>query len=262
MQSSWLIPLAAPADAKVNVICFSFAGGSAAAFREWVPALDRTMALWGVQLPGRDNRYHEPFLTRTDAIVSALLPLVEPLLEKPTLFFGHSLGALLAYELAMSLQDSGRSGIDHLIVSGKRPPHLPPFEATFHLERDQFIAKLRSYGGTPELVLRDPELIEMFLPRLKADAQIIDTYAYRARGLLHCPILALGGDSDNLAPTADLLKWAVLGNAGFRHRVFPGHHFFIKQEAPAITAMLCEIARELACARVPPLDNLPEETSC
>jgi surfactin synthase thioesterase subunit len=166
-------------------------------------------------------------------------------LDKPFACFGHSMGALIAYELAQQLQAHSQTPT-HLLVSGRRAPVLPELEMLLHtLPSDEaFLAELqRRYNNLPAVMFEDTELRELFVPLLRADLTLVETYQGTAKTPLPCPIVTLGGADDPRTSPAELRAWQALTQADFALHCFPGGHFYLNEQAPTLLATL---ARYLA----------------
>lgn len=214
--------------APLRLFCLPHAGGGASSFRPWADVLPAEVEVCPVQLPGREARMGEPAIDRMEPLVEALSEALRPFDDEPFALFGHSNGALIAFELARRLRREGRHGPVHLFASGRRAPHVPnPRRTVAHLPDDEFLAEMRELGGTPEEVLAHPELMRILLPLLRADVRLNETYAFAADAPLACPITAYGGLGDPKAPREDVEAWREHTAADFTLRFFPGDHFFV-----------------------------------
>lgn len=237
----------------MRLICFPFAGGSAQAFREWRDHLPQSIELCAVQLPGREMRQREAPVDSADAIVDAVLPVLAPLLDRPFALFGHSMGAIIAFELARRLQQDRRSAPACLIVSGRVAPHRPLTRAPInHLPREGFIEGLRQLDGTPPEVLDDSELMSLIEPMLRADLAVHESYQYRAEPRLACDVLAFGGLRDPEAGRGDVEAWREVTDGSFGLQMMPGAHFFIRTAQPVfLRALSIELRRLMARTSAP-----------
>jgi medium-chain acyl-[acyl-carrier-protein] hydrolase len=219
------VPVRSP---RLRLFCFPHVGSGAAQFRAWADLLPNSVEVCAVRLPGRETRMREPALTRLSDIVAATREAMLPLLDVRFAMFGHSMGALLAFEIARSLAAAGDPVPQHLIVSARRAPYLPEPEAPMHkLDEPRFVAELaRRYGPQSTLLLDDPELRALFLPVLRADFEAVETYSYVPGEKLPCPITALGGLDDARATEAELSAWRTLTRSNFTLHRFAGDHFF------------------------------------
>lgn len=233
--------------ACLRLLCFPFAGGGGRAFGAWTadlpPELERDVELWAVNLPGREATLTEAKFTDLGALVEALLPLIVPVLEVPFAFFGHSMGALIGFELARSLWAEGLDGPVHLVVSAFRAPHLPdPHDAVHDLPDADLALRLRKLGGTPLEVLQEPELMDLMLPLLRADLSICETYVHRHGEPLACSLTAFGGAADPEVSREELEGWQSHVRGPFELHIFPGGHFFLQT---AQTLVLRILARDV-----------------
>lgn len=196
-----------------------------------------------MQLPGREGRLREPPFTALEPLVEALATHV-PWGGFPFAFFGHSMGSLVAFELARELVRRGGPVPRLVFVSGRRAPQVPNREEPLHsLPDPEFLVRLRELNGTPEEVLRNRELMELLLPLLRADFTLNETYVYRPGPPLPIGLSALGGVADPEVGRADLEAWRAETGAGFRLRMLPGDHFFLNSARRLVTEA---VARDLA----------------
>ncbi|MBI5649974.1 MAG: thioesterase [Chloroflexi bacterium] len=239
----WLQITRAAPRARLRLFCFPYSGGNAALFHAWQAELPAEIAVCPVQLPGRGARLAEPPFTQLAPLVRAVASALYDYFDQPFAFFGHSMGALLSFELARYLREHFQISPAHLIVSGHGAPQLPDRNPPIHaLPHAEFIAKLREFNGTPSQVLDNPELLEIILPVLRADFAICETYRYEPRAPLACPISAFGGVADAYVSRAELVAWRAQTNATFSARLLPGDHFFINTTR---AALLHALAQEL-----------------
>lgn len=226
-------------NAKLRLFCFPYAGGTASTFSSWSESLTSDIEICPLELPGHRYRITERPFERLEPFVDELACGLLPYLNKPFAFFGHSMGGLVSFELTHLLyQRYGLSPV-HLFVSGRRAPQIieskPPIH---HLPEAEFIDELRSLNGTPEAVLRDAELMELFLPVLRADFAAIETYVYTPKPRLNCPITVLGGLQDYKVSCEALEAWREQTNANFSMQMFQGDHFFINSNQSALLQFL------------------------
>ena len=225
----WIAYRRARPAARLRLFCFPYAGGGASVYRGWGEELPEAIEVCPVQPPGREGRIRQPPHRDLDSLVEALdQGLAEELDERPYAFFGHSLGALAAYELARRRRAAGRSGPVHLLVSAHSAPSLPDEDEPIHdLPPDRFQARLRELNGTPAEVLEHPELMNLIEPLLRADFQVNETYRHRPGEPLDCPVTAFGGFRDGEVPKARLEPWSEVSRGRFRLHMVPGDHFFL-----------------------------------
>jgi len=236
--------------ARVRLFCFPYAGGSASMFRSWAEEAPPEVEVCAIQPPGRENRWREPRLTVLPEFLLSLAQSILPHLKLPFAFFGHSLGALIAFELARLLRRQGDPQPLCLFVSGRRAPHLPdPRPSTHQLPDGEFIDSIRRLGGTPEELLQNSEVTQLFLPTLRADFALNETYTYRVDEPLECPIFAFGGAEDPEAGRDEVAAWDAHTSASFSTRMFPGDHFFVNSSRVLLSRLV--FRHLLTCAEGP-----------
>jgi medium-chain acyl-[acyl-carrier-protein] hydrolase len=225
-------------NARLRLLCFPYAGGGVSVFRTWPELLPADLEVWAIQLPGRDGRMREPIPETVQAVAAAAADGLVPHLDTPFACFGHSMGALIAFEFARQLRRRGDPGPTHLFASARRAPQLPQRDAALHTLPDAlFLEELRQrYNGIPAAILAEPELLKLFLPMLRADFKMIETYQYAAEAPLACPITALGGDQDGLATPEDLAAWRAQTHGAFNQMQLPGGHFYLQTALPQLLA--------------------------
>jgi len=236
----WLdCAVAAPAvRPRVRLFCFPYAGASASIFRPWQAEVHQDIQVCGVQLPGRGGRFAEAPFSRLSQILDALTESLHGAPDVPFAFFGHCMGALIAFELARRLRREGREPL-HLIVSALRPPQLREPRYRLHLlSNEAFVAALAALNGLPQELMQEPELLNMMLPALRADFEACETYQYRYEPPLHCPISCYGGRNDPRSTPEEMALWRAHTVATFSCRVFPGNHFFLDSARKAVLSAL------------------------
>lgn len=248
--NQWLVTHAAQPQAKLNLFCFPYAGGSAQIFRNWRQAFPAPpgVQVWAIQYPGRAVRMQEPSLTDCSLMIERLMPALLPLLlTKPFALFGHSMGAILAFELTRALRRKHGLSPLHLFVSGRRAPQVKADEpVTYDMPEAEFIERLRELKGTPAEVLEHEELLQLMLPILRADFQLIETYNYRDEPPLQCPISVYGGLEDTEVEQEHLSAWCEQTVATCSLKMFEGDHFFLHTAQPLL---LEAIKRDLSAYR-------------
>lgn len=226
--NSWITHPRLNPQAHLRLFCFPYAGGGASVFYAWSDDLPRYFEVCPIQLPGREGRLGELPFTRLSSIVPPLVQALQPYLNLPFAFFGHSLGATLSFEVARQLCRRNDPSPIHLFVSGSSAPQIPLRNPPIHqLPETEFKAELRRFNGTPEAVLENEELMQLLLPLLRADFAAHETYVYTADAPLSCPISAFGGLQDTEVSHDDLAAWQEQTRSIFTLRMFPGDHFFL-----------------------------------
>lgn len=218
-----------------RLFCLPFAGGGSAAYYQWTKRILPDIELVRVNLPGRETRLREAPFNRLASLVNTLANELVIWMDRPFALYGHSMGALIAFELARELRRRSCPSPAHLFVSGYRAPHLPPSQSPFsHLPDVEFIDRVRQYGGVPDLVAQNEELMEIFLPILRADFEMMETYVYNEETPLECPFTAFGGLSDPKVSREKIVAWKMHTTMNFGVRFFPGGHFFIQDCVPEV----------------------------
>lgn len=247
LTDKWVVSPRRNPAARLRLFCFPYGGAGASVYRTWPALLPSTIEVCAIQLPGRETRIAEAPIADIDEVILDLLDAMAPLDPRPFAFFGHSLGAFLAFEVARELHDRRLPGPGHLIVSGQRAPHLPnALPVLYNLPEASFVEQLQDrYNAIPAVVLESPQLMAALLPMLRADFTMHDTYDYVEGPPLECPIAAFGGDQDPEATELDLIAWKRYTTSEFRSRVFPGGHFYVRTAQAAILATVSDLLTPL-----------------
>ncbi|HEU4889422.1 MAG TPA: alpha/beta fold hydrolase [Thermoanaerobaculia bacterium] len=241
-KSRWLSFFDGAPNGHPLVFCLPFAGGGASFYHPWAQLAPKSFSMIAVQPPGREDRLFERSFERMPDLVAATADALIPFLHSPYALFGHSMGGMLAYELAQELRRRNAPLPMHLFVSGAPAPHvagqIPPI---YHLPEPQLLDEIRRrYRGLPDEVLQSRELLDLLLPRLRADLAVTGTYVYRDSPPLTCPITAFGGEDDETVTPAMIAAWREHTVTSFRSEMFPGGHFFVSNVASRIIAALAE----------------------
>ncbi|CBL45117.1 Thioesterase type II [gamma proteobacterium HdN1] len=225
--------------ANARLFCFSYAGGNASAYREWYKYLPEGVELCNIQLPGRGSRFKEASYTSLNTLLDGLETAIVPYLDKNFSFFGHSMGAQVAFELARRLQSKGQSTPDYLFVSARKAPQIPLKRRPLHqLSEKEFRSEIERLNGTPKEALENPELMDLISPILRADCKAVETWDYHPSEPLNIPIVALGGVLDQHVSIDELEKWADVTKGPFEIQLFSGDHFYIHQATDALMNMV------------------------
>jgi len=245
MKNAWIRVHVARPLAIRRLVCFPHAGGGGNAYRPWANTLPEDVELCAIELPGRETRFGEPLVNRMPTLLEALEPIAEALCDRDTVFFGHSMGAVLAYELALRLEARGGRVPRHLVVSARRAPHLAVGDPAIHaLSDDAFLdALVTRYEGIPAELLAHRDLIDLLLPIVRADITLLETFTPTRDGRLGCPISAFGGVADRHATREQLEGWAAHTAGGFDCRTFEGGHFYLGQRRDQVMDALSAILR-------------------
>ncbi|MEM1256293.1 MAG: alpha/beta fold hydrolase [Cyanobacteria bacterium P01_H01_bin.21] len=227
-MSKWIVCPYPRSQPKLRLLCFAYAGGSAWMFRSWAKQLPDIVELSAIELPGRGKRMAEPALNRVSSIVENLGPELLPYLNIPYACFGHSLGALVAFEICRWLQNTTHISPFHLWVSASQAPHLPTTKSPMHTLPDaDFINELKRYKGTPTSILNNAEMMTFVLPILRADFTVLETYQYQPSEPLNCPITGFWGQQDPIVSQSEVAAWHI-HTRDFSLEAIDGDHFFMQ----------------------------------
>jgi len=253
----WLRRYHPAPEAPMRLVYFPHAGGAANSSFRLSAALPPVAEVISVQYPGRHDRFGEPYADSLAALADEIPQWLDSLADKPMAFFGHSMGSIVAYEVARRLQakdaalgagvSGGVSGEamsgptptpTHLFVSGRRAPTIFREERVHLMDDDGFVADLRALQGTDNSVFDDPEVLRLVLPAVRADYRAIETYVYEPGPPLTCPVTAVIGDSDPRVNRAEAEAWRGQTTGDFRLAVFPGGHFYLGEGALGVVGLL------------------------
>ncbi len=250
-SDEWIVRYRQNEQARLRLFCFPYAGGGASIFRSWSDALPQEVEVCGVQLPGRENRLGEPAYTRLAPLDQALADALSAYLDKPFAFYGHSMGALVSFELARQFRRTHDKHPVCLYLAAYRAPQLPnPNSKIYHLPSEVLKVVLRA-EGIPDMILQNEELMQAMLPTLRADFELCETYEYREEPPLACPLTIFGGLEDVRVHTADLEAWSLQSSTTCSQFLFSGSHFFLHT---AHHLLLAAMSRDLEVQlKAPPL---------
>lgn len=226
----------------VRLFCFPYAGGGTADYAKWPSELGPEVEVCVLQLPGRGKRlFDEPFFDM-ESLVERLVLVLAQRLDKPFAFFGHSMGALLAFEIARALRRKQMPQPSSLWVSGSEGPQTRSQKKHLHdLPEAELIKALRDYNGTSSELLSNLEMMQLLLPGMRADFALVERYEYRAEALLSLPIHVVRGDADPYVDAQRASGWRLETTLPTHEHVFAGDHFFIHPHRAAITALLSQV---------------------
>ena len=228
------------------MFCFPYAGGAAVVYRNWGEILPVTVQVIPVELPGRGARLKEAPFVSLPALIGDLSEVILPLLDMPFVFFGHSMGAVIAFELAQCLRRKYDCEPQAVFVAGRRAPQIPDSDpVSYNLPKEEFIEELSRLEGTPKEVLEHAELMELMIPLLRADFQLVQTYNYVQDVPLRCPIIVYGGMQDYDVSRDLLLPWKELTSSRFALYMLPGDHFFLRSSHHLLLELLTRELHEV-----------------
>jgi medium-chain acyl-[acyl-carrier-protein] hydrolase len=246
-ETRWFIRPKPNPHARLRLFCLPYAGGGASVFRSWSNFLPQDLEVCAVQLPGRENRIREQPFRHISGLIQILTEIIKPYLNLPFALFGHSLGAIVAFELARRIRHAYGLKATHLFVASHIAPHIPSPEALHRLPDASFIEELRMYDGIPELLLEEKELMQLLLPTIRADFAINETYVYSDEEPLECPISAFGGLHDPKVSSDYLTPWREHTRGAFNQHILPGNHFFLQSSKELLLKIIAEGLANTLC---------------
>ena len=252
-RHTWLRSLTQPPQATWRLVCFPHVGGSAGYYHPLAAALAPQAEGLAIQYPGRGDRWREQFVTTIPALADKAFTAMRGQIEPPFALFGHSMGALVAYEVAARYTRSTASGPAWLFVSGHRAPSAQRDEPPTPADDAALIAELRHLGGTAEPLLADKDTLATILPAIRADYQAVRSYLAAPGTRISVPVTALVGDNDPLTTPAEARAWAARSTTRFEYHTFPGGHFYLKDCTTEVAALL---SRTLLSALFTPADEI------
>lgn len=242
--SRWLLTHSRAASPTAQLVCLPYAGGNSAVYRPWAQGLAPGVELLCADYPGHGRRFSEPLPRSMADLLPGLADEVAGARNAPLYLFGHSMGGLVAFELAKELTRRGTPPAA-LFVSAVHPPQWNPRGNIHELDDEALLERLVLLGGIPAEVLADQQLIEVVLPVLRADVRVRETYTPLPGPALPCPVTALAGTGDRAVGAAEMAGWAQCTDGGFDQAEFPGGHFFLTDSA----ALLGLLNRRLTAGR-------------
>jgi medium-chain acyl-[acyl-carrier-protein] hydrolase len=242
--------------ARIRLCCFPFAGGGASAFAPWAGALPDWIELWAACLPGREGRTDEPLPSSLGTLARDMAHALEPVAGPTLAFFGHSMGAVLAYEVARSLVASGAREPGCLVLSGRGPPwihHAPPPPRS--LSDEEFAAAVqRRFGGLPDEVFQVPDLLALTVRPLRSDIEMLAAHRALPRPRLSCPVVTCNGRGDSTVTPPMIAAWREATKGPFSIRTFSGGHFYMRPDPAPLVGTLASLLTALP-AEVEPVDR-------
>lgn len=220
---------------KITLFCFPYSGASASLYLGWTPKISENIKLQPVEYPGRGSRFGEKLCQDMDQLIDAIMPVIMNTGTESCAFFGHSLGGIVAYETALRLREEKMELPKHIFLSGCTAPHVKYGEKKLHLlSNDDFLKELTELGGMSQEILNNREILDLYLPVIRADYRIYELYQPKKQEPLPVDFSVLSGSVDVLAGGANMLGWKVYTSAGFQVNQMEGNHFFIHEQLSSV----------------------------
>ncbi|GGM70998.1 thioesterase II family protein [Dactylosporangium sucinum] len=239
-STTWIRRFHPAGDGSTRLVCLPHAGGSASFFFPVSASLSPRLEVLAVQYPGRQDRRHDPVIDDVHLLADRVTAALQPYADRPLALFGHSLGATLAYEVALRLEAARDEPVAHLFASGRRAPSRYRDEDVHKRGDAALMAELRMLNGTETALLDDPETRAMVMPSIRSDYKAIETYRHRPGGRLKAPVTAITGDDDPKTSLDEARDWAAHTTGPFRLEVLPGGHFFLIPRAAQVLRLISE----------------------
>ncbi|WUN29636.1 alpha/beta fold hydrolase [Kitasatospora sp. NBC_00315] len=251
VDETWLRPYRQVRNPRLRLVCFPHAGGAASAFRTWPLRLPADIDVLAACYPGRESRLRERVVERMDQLVAPLVAALLPLTDRPLALFGHSMGASVAHEVALRLNEVPGADVCQVFISARQSPRALVEASPINPTTDEeLIAEVVKLGQSRPEVFADPDLRDLLLPALRADFKLVADYRPDPVRVLPVPVTAYGGTSDPEVPIEELLSWSAATSAAFEHRLFPGGHFYLERHeadlVPDIGARLKSLPNSVA----------------
>ena len=239
LHDRWLVPITPPRLSGVRLVCFPYAGAGASIYRPWSKFCSPELECFAIQPPGRETRFADALLSNVTSYAKSAAQAINALpADRPLVLFGHSLGAVAAYETAIYLSQTGRS-VNRLIVSGRQDPGTPSKrEPIAHLSDADFVKQMATYNGTPAEVIANRDLLELLLPMIKNDFAMSENYAGYSSIKLTCPVTAIGSLEDSWLDSHSLERWKDVTSGDFDMKWFSGDHFYLNHQPADLVQFL------------------------
>jgi medium-chain acyl-[acyl-carrier-protein] hydrolase len=236
-SNQWFVCPQPNPKAETRLFLFPYAGGGPPAFNKWCKEFPETIEAWIAHYPGRGSRFNDSPVKEMPVLVENIQQAIRPIVDKPFAFFGHSMGGLIAFELTRSLRRLNLPHPTQLFVSACGAPHIPdPHPPIRNLPDAQFLTALQKLNGIPAELLNQPEVMQLLMPTLRADFELIETYHFTPASPFDFPIVAFGGLDDPRVSREHIEGWAIHTNSYFESKFFDGDHFFLNTARESVIA--------------------------
>ncbi|MEV8505704.1 alpha/beta fold hydrolase [Actinoplanes sp. NPDC051475] len=237
-STTWLRRFAPASDATMSLVCLPHAGGSASFYFPVSRALAPAIDVVAVQYPGRQDRRHEPNIDSLTELADRIVDALSPSDGRPFALFGHSMGAVLAYEVALRLTAAGLPAPSRLFLSGRRAPSRHRDDRVHLMSDRDILAQIRRLNGTEAAALDDPDIRDMILPVMRSDYRAVETYRHDSSRVLACPVTVLTGDRDPLVTIEEARAWEEHTSGTTELVVLPGGHFYLVEQSERVLDLI------------------------
>lgn len=228
---------------KISLFCFPYAGGSATIYNKWRKYIDSCIEIVPVELSGRGKRFNEPLYDNINDVVDDMYHILKESINGPYALFGHSMGSVIAYDLAYRISNSDLPNPEYLFLSGRKPPHIEKREKIIHtLPDEEFKNEIINMGGTEKEVFENKQLLELFLPIMRSDFRIVENYRYMEKSPLDIKIIGLYGDEEDI-DYSEAKEWSIHTRKDCRIFEMKGNHFFINDSTKEIVNILNNVLK-------------------
>lgn len=240
-SNPWFLLNSCKKSSSIRIFCLPYAGGGASVYHSWVASAPNHIEVCPIQLPGRENRISEELFDNIQLLTKELATQIEPHVDKPYALFGHSMGALIVFELARELRRRKIREPERLFFSGRIAPHVPRVKPPIHdLDHQSFLKCLYDLNGTPESILQNEELMELFMPMLRNDFKMVETYEYIDEAPLNIPFSVLRGSEDSETSAYFMNEWSKHTVDSCIQHLIKGNHFFLNDQPQKILDLINE----------------------
>lgn len=231
-------PIRISDDSSIDLFCFPYAGSGASIFYSWANYLNPKINIYGFLAPGKEDRISEELIVDLNTLVQNAVEELKQIINKPFVLFGHSMGSVLAFEIAKTLESETITP-ELVILSGRPPPRFGlKMNPISHLGDKELIAELHKLEGTDTRILENDELMELLLPIIRADFRISEAYKSSASLKINSPMIAIGSEEDPWLNVAEFSEWKDYSNSTTKIHFFPGGHFYLREHIDLLTAFL------------------------
>lgn len=239
-SSKWFLVSRPKKEAEYRLFCFPYAGGSATVYNAWNDLLPDHVELVAIQPPGRANRWNEKLHTSVKEMVDDLISAIPAWLDRPYMIYGHSLGSAVAFETLHALEQRKLRLPLRFFAGARRAPHCPPRIPPIHdYPLEEFKSEVKKLNGTPDSILENPDIMEIFVPVLRTDLKAAYAYHRAPSSKINCEVSIFGGAGDDKVVQEDLIGWQEHFSTTMDMHIFDGGHFFLEDNKKMVVERIC-----------------------